>query len=252
MSPAVLIIAGTDSSAGAGLARDLRTLDELSIPALCAVTAVTAQSNRRVTGVHHVPAALVRAQIEAAFETRAPAAIKIGMLGTRATVEAVAESLQRHAAIPIVLDPVLAASSGGALLDEEGRQALKSALLPRAAVVTPNALEAAMLLGEEPVGEERALEKQAERLLALGARAVLLKGGHAAGDEAVDWLALPGRAAERIASRRIRASLRGTGCALASAIAAHLASGTPLPEACRRAKAYVVAQLRAAEDVRAD
>jgi hydroxymethylpyrimidine/phosphomethylpyrimidine kinase len=244
--PAVLVIAGTDSSAGAGLARDLRTLADLGVQALCAVTAVTAQSNRGVMEVHHVPAALVRAQIEAAFETCEPAAIKIGMLGTRAVVEAVAESVQRPEGVPIVLDPVLAASSGRSLLDEGGREALKRTLLSRAAVVTPNAPEAAALLGEAAVCHERALQMQALRLLALGARAVLLKGGHAAGDEAVDWLAVPGRPAERIASRRIRASMRGTGCALASAIAAHLALGQPLPEACRRAKAYVVAQLQAA------
>jgi len=250
--PTVLVIAGSDSSGGAGLARDLRTLFDLGARGLCAVTAVTAQSDRRITSVHHVPPALVRAQIEAAFETRAPDAIKIGMLGTRATVEAVAEALSAHATIPIVLDPVLAATSGGTLLDADGREALKITLLPRAALVTPNAPEAGVLLGEAPATDERALAAQAQRLLARGARAVLLKGGHAVGDEAVDWLALPGHAVERLAAPRLEAAQRGSGCALASAIAVQLGSGASLVEACRRAKAYVLKQLRsvAAEHVR--
>jgi hydroxymethylpyrimidine/phosphomethylpyrimidine kinase len=243
--PAVLVIAGTDSSGGAGLARDLRTLADLATDALCAVTAVTAQSNRRVRDVHHVPAGLVRAQIEAAFETREPAAIKIGMLGTSATVEAVAAALQGHERLPIVLDTVITASSGGVLLDEGGCERLIRLLLHRATVVTPNALEAARLLGEDAAPDEHALQAQAERLLALGARAVLLKGGHVPGDEAVDWLALPGSPPERIASPRIRAGLRGTGCALATALAAQLAAGTRLEEACRRAKRYVLGELRA-------
>ena len=245
---AVLVIAGTDSSGGAGLGRDVQTLGDLEVDALCAVTAVTAQSNRLVARVHHVPVALVRAQIETAFDTRRPSAIKIGMLGTGAIVEAVAEALPADETIPTVLDPVLAASSGGALLDESGRESLKRVLLHRATVVTPNALEAAVLLQEEAAQDEGALCSQAQRLLALGARAVLLKGGHAAGDEAVDWLAMPGCAPERIASGRIHARLRGTGCALASAIAAHLAAGASLPEACRGAKDYVIRQLRAAAE----
>ncbi|HTW37145.1 MAG TPA: bifunctional hydroxymethylpyrimidine kinase/phosphomethylpyrimidine kinase [Steroidobacteraceae bacterium] len=246
--PAVLVIAGTDSSGGAGLARDVQVLDELSADVLCAVTAVTAQSNRRVSRVHHVPAELVRAQIDAAFETRRPSAIKIGMLGTGATVAAVAEGVQGYETIPLVLDPVLAASSGGVLLDAAGCESMKRMLLPRAVLVTPNVIEAGVLLAEEPAADERELYAQAQRLLALGARAVLLKGGHSSGDEAIDWLAMPGCAPERIASPRIRVRLRGTGCALASAIAAHLATGVPLPEACRRAKDYVTRQLRAAAE----
>jgi hydroxymethylpyrimidine/phosphomethylpyrimidine kinase len=250
---AVLVIAGSDSSGGAGLIRDVRTLSELGVDALCAITAVTAQSDRRVSDVHQVPPAVIRAQIQAAFDTRQPDAIKIGMLGTNAALQAVADALQGravapqgHAPIPIVLDPVLAASSGGSLLDEEGLEALKRVLLPAAAVVTPNALEAAVLLGEQTLTDERASSAQAQRLLALGARAVLLKGGHAEGEEAVDWLALPHQPPERIASARIPAVVRGSGCALASALAAHLAFGRPLPEACRRAKAYVAELLRAA------
>jgi hydroxymethylpyrimidine/phosphomethylpyrimidine kinase len=245
MRPAVLVIAGSDSSGGAGLSRDVRVLTELGADALCVVTAVTAQSNRRVTSIHHIPPAVIRAQIEAAFETRAPGAVKLGMLGSRATVEAVAEGLRSRAAVPMVLDPVLAASSGARLLDEPGRDALRKMLLPNAVVVTPNLLEAAALLDEGPVTDEALLVEQARRILAWGPRAVLLKGGHAAGDEAVDWLLSRDHPPERIAAPRIRATQRGTGCALASAIAAHLAAGKPLAEACRLAKAYVVEQLRA-------
>ncbi len=252
--PAVLVIAGSDSSGGAGLARDVRTLADFGADALCVVTAVTSQSNRRVASIHHVPPAAVRAQIEAAFETREPGAVKLGMLGSRATVDAVAEGLRGHEALPWVLDPVLAASSGGALLDAEGIAAMKERLLPHATLVTPNIPEAAVLLDERPVvllderpaDDEAALTAQARRILALGPRAVLLKGGHGRGDEAVDWLISQDRAPERIASPRIRAEQRGTGCALASAIAAQLALGESLGEACRRAKAYVVELLRAA------
>lgn len=251
--PAVLVIAGSDSSGGAGLSRDVRTLTELGADALCVVTAVTAQSQRRVASVHQVPPAILRAQIDAVFETRPPGAIKIGMLGSRATVEAVADGLEAAAggleargSTPMILDPVLAASSGGILLDAAGRVALCERLLPRAALITPNVLEAAALLGEEPAVQEAELRAQAIRLLDLGAEAVLLKGGHGSGEEAVDWLVSRDRPPERIASPRIRVELRGTGCALASAIAAQLAYGAPLSTACRRAQEYVVAQLRAA------
>ncbi len=244
--PAVLVIAGSDSSGGAGLARDVQTLADFGADALCVVTAVTAQSNRRVSSIHNVPPAVIRAQIEAAFETREPGAVKLGMLGSGATVEAVADGLRGREALPWVLDPVLAASSGGALLDSEGIAVMRERLLPRAALVTPNIPEAAVLLHEGPAGDEAALTAQARRILELGARAVLLKGGHGSGDEAVDWLISQDRAPERIASPRIRAVQRGTGCALASAIAAQLASDEPLDEACRRAKAYVVELLRTA------
>ncbi|MGB6451507.1 MAG: bifunctional hydroxymethylpyrimidine kinase/phosphomethylpyrimidine kinase [Steroidobacteraceae bacterium] len=262
--PAVLVIAGSDSSGGAGLARDLRTLADFGADALCVVTAVTAQSDRRVLAVHHVPPALIRAQLEAALETQGPSAVKLGMLGTRATVEVVADGLRAHEAVPWVLDPVMVASSGGALLDAEGRAAMKERLLPRATLVTPNIPEAAALLDEGPAAseassaddaratdggrdaDEATLTAWARRILALGPRAVLLKGGHARGGEAVDWLVSRDRSPERIASPRIEAVQRGTGCALASAIAAQLASGLPLDEACRRAKTYVVDLLRAA------
>ena len=240
----VLVIAGTDSSGGAGLTRDVRVLADFGIDSLCAVTAVTAQSNSRVVGIHHIPPHILREQIVAALETRRVGAVKIGMLGNRATVDTVVASLKASEGVPIVLDPVLLSSSGGVLLDADGRSAMQENLLPLTTVATPNVPEAALLLDEEPATTEAALVRQAERLLALGPQAILLKGGHSLGPDAVDLLVSRDRGVQRITSQRLGASHRGTGCALASAIAAGLASGVSLDEACRWGKRYVLDMLR--------
>jgi hydroxymethylpyrimidine/phosphomethylpyrimidine kinase len=243
--PVVLVIAGSDSSGGAGIVRDVQTLTDFDTDALCVVTAVTAQSNDRVTAVHAVPPELVRAQIEAAYATRRPNAVKIGMLVNRATVEGVADALADalgrfgQDAMPIVLDPVLVSSSGGTLLDEEGWRALTERLIPLVTLLTPNVPEAATLLREKPAGGAGALDLQAQRLLSLGARAVLLKGGHAEEGDATDRLAVRNEPLRRLAASRINAARRGTGCALASAIAAGLARGQTLLAACQDAKDYV-------------
>jgi hydroxymethylpyrimidine/phosphomethylpyrimidine kinase len=216
------------------------------------ITAVTAQSDSRLTGIHHVPAEVIRAQIAAALQTRPVGAIKIGMLGTRATVDAVVDSLPlSNASIPLVLDPVLVSSSGGVLLDAGGRDAMLKGLFPRATLVTPNVPEAAALLQAGIAGSERTLVQQAQGLLALGPQAVLIKGGHMSGAEAVDLLISRSGGAgsvgvQRISSPRLSATRRGTGCALASAIAAGIAAGVPLLDACREAKRYVVGMLKAA------
>lgn len=244
--PAVLVIAGSDSSGGAGLVRDIRVLADLGCEALCAVAAVTAQTHGHVVSVHHVPPEVVRTQIRAALDSTAIGAIKIGMLGTAATVSAVADSLPRGGAIPIVLDPVLLASSGGVLLDEAGRAEMVARLFPLATVLTPNIPEAASLCGTAPAASREALLAQARSLLATGVRAVLLKGGHAAGAEAVDLLLSADGAPQWLSSARLEASCRGTGCALASAIAAGLAAGSSVEEACRRAKQYVLSMLKIA------
>jgi hydroxymethylpyrimidine/phosphomethylpyrimidine kinase len=236
---AVLVIAGSDSSGGAGLVRDVRTLTELGIDALCALTAVTAQSDRQVIAVYPLPHELVRAQIEAALATGRVGAIKIGMLATAATVRAVAESLGTHEALPVVLDPVLTASSGGALLDADGLGALREVLLPCAHLLTPNIPEAAALLAAPVAQSEAELLRQGQALLALGPRAVLLKGGHGSGPEATDLLMSAGQPLRRFPAPRIGATRRGTGCTLASAIAAGLAAHLTLAEACARAKSYV-------------
>lgn len=243
--PAVLVIAGSDSSGGAGLVRDLKVLADLGVDALCAVSAVTAQTHGHVVSVHHVPPEVVRTQIRTALESTAISAIKIGMLGTAATVTAVADSLPRAGATPIVLDPVLLSSSGGVLLDDEGRAEMCVRLFPLATVLTPNIPEAASLCGTAPATTREALLEQARALLATGPRAVLLKGGHATGAEAADLLLTEHDTPQWLTAPRLETRCRGTGCALASAIAAGLASGQSVEGACRSAKEYVLSMLTA-------
>jgi hydroxymethylpyrimidine/phosphomethylpyrimidine kinase len=241
---AVLIIGGSDSSGGAGLVRDVATLSELGTQALCAVTAVTAQTDGAVLGVHPLPPPLVREQIVSALATGRVRAIKIGMLATLDTVRAVAEGIAAHAALPVVLDPVLAASCGGTLLDAAGLVALRQRLLPRATLLTPNIPESAALLGAALAHTEAQLLQQGRALLALGAHAVLLKGGHAATPEATDLLLTGADAVRRFSAPRSASARRGTGCTLACAIAAGLAAGLELSVACARAKDYLSNWLR--------
>lgn len=241
---AVLVIAGSDSSGGAGVVRDLTVLTDLGVDALCAICAVTAQTHDHVVSVHHVPPEIVRTQIRAALGSRAVGAIKIGMLGTATTVSAVADSLPRDGTIPVVLDPVLLSSSGGMLLDDEGRAELRARLLPLATVLTPNIPEAATLCGAAPAASREVLLQQARALVAMGARAVLLKGGHADGDEAADLLFTMSGVPQWLSAPRIDAHCRGTGCALSSAIAAGLASGQSVADACHNGKQYVLSMLK--------
>jgi hydroxymethylpyrimidine/phosphomethylpyrimidine kinase len=243
--PAVLVIAGSDSSGGAGIVRDLNVLADLGIEALCAITAVTAQTHGHVVSVHHVPPEIVRTQIRAALDSSELGAIKIGMLGTTATVSAVADCLPRDRAVPVVLDPVLLASSGGVLLDAQGQAEMRTRLFPLATILTPNIPEAASLCGTAPATSREALLEQARSLLALGARAVLLKGGHGEGAEAVDLLLTAEGTPQWLSAPRLDARCRGTGCALASAIAAGLASGQSVADACRNGKQYVLSMLAA-------
>ena len=240
---AVLVIAGSDSSGGAGLARDLKVLADLRCEARCALSAVTAQTDGRLLTVHHIPPQVVRTQIRAALDTGAVGAIKIGMLGNRETVIAVADCLAHEAGLPLVLDPVLLSSSGGVLLDEAGRREMRARLFPLATLLTPNIPEAATLCGAPCAESPAALIEQARALLAAGARAVLLKGGHAHGPEATDLLLRAGGEPEWLSSPRLAARRRGTGCALASAIAASLAGGSSLPDACREGRRYVLSML---------
>ena len=237
--PAVLVIAGSDSSGGAGILRDLTVLAGLGCEALCAISAVTAQTHGRLVSVHHIPPQVIRTQIRAALESAAIGAIKVGMLGTAAAVSAVADSLPPGGTIPVVLDPVLVSSSGGVLLDEEGRAEMRARLFPLATLITPNIPEAASLCGTAPAASREELLAQARSLLATGTRAVLLKGGHAGGAESVDLLLTAHGTAQWLSSPRLQAGSRGTGCALASAIAAGLASGSTIEAACDSAKRYV-------------
>lgn len=228
----VLVVAGLDSSTGAGLARDLAVLADHGVTARVAATAVTAQDAAGACRVHPVPAAMVAAQIRAAGPLRAA---KLGMLANADIVAAIAAALPD---LPFVLDPVLATSAGASLLDAAGQAAMIARLIPRAALVTPNLPEAAALTGLAP---DAAPGDLAARLFTMGARAVLLKGGHADGAEAVDWLLRPDTAPLRFAAPRKPGTRRGTGCTLASAIAANLARGDDLATACGHAKRYLSA-----------
>ncbi|MCB8839527.1 bifunctional hydroxymethylpyrimidine kinase/phosphomethylpyrimidine kinase [Aurantimonas sp. VKM B-3413] len=235
--PNVLVIAGSDSSGGAGIVRDVATLAEMGASAALAVTAVTAQTDAGVSAVHMIPPGVVAEQVAAALTSGEVGAVKIGMLGSAEIVRAVAAALGEHAAgILVVLDPVLASSSGRTLLDDAGREELTKALLPLTTLLTPNLPEAAILTGMPPAADEDEMIAQAHRLLDLGLRAVLMKGGHGGGAEAVDILVRRGKPPLRLASPRLTGTLRGTGCLLASAIAGGLARGLPLTEACRSAK----------------
>lgn len=218
----ILVIAGTDSSGGAGLSRDVAVATELGFAVKPAVTAVTAQSNDAVRRVELVEADLVKTQIAAALEDDAPAAVKIGMLGDAAVVRAVADALQGRD-LPIVLDPVIASSSGAQLLSDEGIAALKESLLPLVTLVTPNLPEAEIL------GVER---------LHNSYRAVLLKGGHGEGDVLRDVLT-DGQCETVFTGQKQAFTPRGTGCTLSTAIACGLADGLSLEAAVRQAHHYV-------------
>ncbi len=244
--PRVLLIAASDSSGGAGLTRDVATLSELGCESRCALTAVTVQTDQELQSVYHLPGDLICSQIRSALAAADIRAIKIGMLGRSASVQAVIASLPPREQIPIVLDPVLVSSSGGMLLDQDGQQFLRAALLPRVSLLTPNIPEASALL-HEPIGADvRALTEQALRLLRLGPEAVLLKGGHGEGEQVLDILVTHHRTPMQFTAPRIPAQRRGTGCSLASAIAAQLAAGSSLTEACASARSYVRRRLQSA------
>jgi hydroxymethylpyrimidine/phosphomethylpyrimidine kinase len=253
MTPIALTIAGSDSSAGAGIQADLKTFAALGIYGASVITALTAQNTSGVFATHDVPAKFVGAQLDAVFSDLNVVAIKIGMVSSRGAIEAIAASLDRwrdsKGVSNVVLDPVMAASSGAALLRSDALDALKRLLMPRARVVTPNLDEAAALLDAPVARDESAMREQGGRLLALGPQAVLIKGGHGSGVESVDLLieraAVTRLAAERLATH----NTHGTGCTFAAAIVAGLAKGEPLADAVRAAKSYVTAALAAADRI---
>jgi hydroxymethylpyrimidine/phosphomethylpyrimidine kinase len=247
MTPIALTIAGSDSSGGAGIQADLKTFAALGVYGASAITALTAQNTQGVTAIHDVPPAFVTAQVDAVFSDLAVNAVKIGMLARAGVIAAVAAGLDRWKAQNIVLDPVMVATSGDRLLAPDAVDALRRELVPRARVVTPNLPEAAALLDTTIAEDERAMRAQAERILALGAKAVLIKGGHGTGAESVDFL-FDGGAVTRLAARRIATrNTHGTGCTLSSAIAAGLAQGKDLAAAVGTAKVYVTDAIAAAD-----
>jgi hydroxymethylpyrimidine/phosphomethylpyrimidine kinase len=248
--PIALTIAGSDSSAGAGLQADLKTFAALEVYGASVVTAITAQNTIGVRGVHIVPAAMIAAQIDAVFEDLAPRAVKIGMLGDVATIEVVAGALERWVARDVVLDPVMVAKGGAQLLASDAIGALTSLLLPLARVLTPNLPEAAALLGVS-VGEVLlAPEESCRALHRLGPRAVVLKGGHATGAYSEDLL-FDGESFTRLSARRVMTdNTHGTGCTFAAAITAMLARGTSLHEAVQVAKDFVTRAIESAAQQR--
>jgi hydroxymethylpyrimidine/phosphomethylpyrimidine kinase len=250
MTPIAVTIAGSDSGGGAGIQADLKTFSALGVYGASVITALTAQNTRGVAAIHDVPAQFVAAQIDAVFSDLDVGAVKIGMVSQRGVIATIAAGLERWKQMKVVLDPVMIATSGDKLLVPDAVDALKRVLFPHAVVVTPNLPEAAALLDAPIAGSEDEMRAQAERLLELGPRAVLIKGGHGSGAESVDLLVEPTActrlAVERIATR----NTHGTGCTLSSAIAAGLAKGLALGEAARAAKAYVTAALAASERIK--
>lgn len=240
----VLTIAGSDSGGGAGIQADLKTFAAHGVHGLSALAALTAQHTRGVTAVHVPPLDFLDAQIDACFEDFRIGAVKLGMLASAEVIEAVARALERHRPPHVVVDPVMVATSGARLLETQALDALRRRLLPLATVLTPNLPEAELLLGWN-ITDLAAMSQAASALRALGAPAVLLKGGHLAGPgEVVDILA-DAEGEQRTAHPRLRGEAHGTGCTLASAVAANLARGMPLRSACSNATDYVHAALRA-------
>jgi hydroxymethylpyrimidine/phosphomethylpyrimidine kinase len=271
--PIALTIAGSDSGAGAGIQADLKTFAAFGVYAASVVTAVTAQNTHGVRAIHYPPPEIVGAQIDAVLEDFAVAAIKIGMIGSAETAKVVAETLSERspnspvergeaALLPrgeggptrrmrafVIYDPVTIASSGDALSGSGFVDAIRHALLPLVDCLTPNLAEAAALLGEPIAKSEADMARQGAALLKLGPRAILMKGGHLEGDEAVDLLVTE-NAVRRFAAPRLSSqNLHGTGCTLSSAIAANIVLGAPLPEAVAAAKAFVRQAIERGQDV---
>jgi len=236
--PAVaLSIAGSDSGGGAGVQADLKTFHAFGVFGTTAITAITAQDTRGVAAVHPVPPSIVEAQIRVVSEDLHPAACKSGMLADAAIIRAVASAL-REAAIPAyVLDPVMVATSGDPLLPGSAVDSLRTELLPLSTLVTPN-LQEAEILADMPVSDETGMRRAAERIRSFGAPAVLIKGGHMAGDEVVDLLLAPSGERAWRADRLPVGNAHGTGCTLSAAIAAGLALGQDLESAIDRAIGY--------------
>lgn len=239
MANIALAIAGSDSGGGAGIQADLKAMSALGVYGASVVTAVTAQNTRAVTAVHAIPPEVVTAQIDAVLADLDVRAIKIGMLATPEIIGRVASAIAGFDG-PVVLDPVMVAKSGDTLLAPEAVAALRDELVPRATLVTPNLPEAACLLDCAAATSVEEMKEQGEALCGLGARAVLVKGGHMEGESCTDMLVSGGRVLSTLAAPRQRTrNTHGTGCTLSSAIAAGLAGGLALPEAVAQAHRYL-------------
>ena len=249
--PIALTIAGSDPSGGAGIQADLKTFTALGVYGASVIAALTAQNTRGVNGVLAIPPDFIALQIDAVATDLAVTATKTGMLGEAAAVAAVCDGLERHDLGQLVVDPVMVATSGDTLLAPDAIALVKSRLIPMAAVITPNLAEAGKLLGAAPAKTLADMEAQARDLLALGCGAVLVKGGHSTGTEAIDVLvtrAAPDTSHRLTAPRIDTRNTHGTGCTLAAAIAGHLALGEELPAAVEAAKLFLADAIASGRD----
>jgi hydroxymethylpyrimidine/phosphomethylpyrimidine kinase len=247
MTAIAVTIAGSDSGGGAGIQADLKTFSALGVYGASVLAALTAQNTKGVTGIHDVPPEFVTAQIDAVFSDLKVGAVKLGMLSNAAVIAAVAHGLARHKQTNVVLDPVMVATSGDRLLKPDAVDNLRRLLLHRALVITPNLPEAAALLDLPVATDEASMRGQGEQLLALGAKAVLMKGGHASGSESVDLLVDPNGVVRLAGPRFDTLNTHGTGCTLSSAIAAGLAKGMTLRDAVHAAKSYITSAIAASD-----
>ena len=246
----LLSIAGSDSGGGAGIQADLKTFGALGCYGMTAITALTAQNTSGVRAILGVSPEMLRDQIDAVLEDMGAHAVKVGMLHSPEIVHTVAQAIDRHRLEKVVLDPVMVATSGAALIDNAAISVLVRELFPRALLVTPNLDEAALLVGR-PLRSEADMQAAALEMLRMGAHAVLLKGGHLPGDWVCDLLVTQGGEIHWMRAPRIdTVNTHGTGCTLSSAIAAYLASGADLHQAVESARAYVRAALSAGAAVR--
>lgn len=242
----VLVIAGSDSGGGAGIQADIKTITVFSAYAATAITALTAQNTLGVAAVHVAPLDFVAKQIEVVMSDIGADVVKTGMLADAATMETVCDVLKRYApGVPVVVDPVMVATSGARLLADDALSMLKRRLLPMACLITPNLPEAEALTGMT-IPDVSTMRRAAIALLSLGTPAVLLKGGHLPGDQVVDLLATTDGVEEFVAPRIVSRNTHGTGCTLASGIAASLAQGLGLRDSVLRARDFVRAAIGAA------
>lgn len=249
MTAIALTIAGSDSGGGAGIQADLKTFSALGVYGASVITALTAQNTQGVTAIHGAPAEFVTAQMDAVFSDLEVDAVKIGMLHSSGIIKAVASGLRKHGISCIVLDPVMVATSGDPLIRSDAIVSLQEQLFPLAEIITPNLDEAALLLETSKAEDEEGMREQAERLISRGAKAVLLKGGHLPGSDAVD-LFHDGERVVRLTAPYIETTnTHGTGCTLASAIAAGLARKLSPTQAVNEAKHYLSAAIAHADDL---
>lgn len=248
--PIAVTIAGSDPSGGAGIQADLKTFSALNVYGASIITALTAQNTHGVYSIHTLPADFIHAQIKAVFSDLDVKAVKIGMLADADVIRSVARGLEQYYQGPIILDPVMVATVGDNLLNTDAEQLLKSALIPKADLITPNLYEAAKLLGQPQATNEFEMKEQVQRLIGLRPKAVLLKGGHlATSHEAID-MSYDGAEIVRFTAPYIETkNTHGTGCTLSSAIAAFVAQGQSWQDAIELAKAYITKALEYADSI---